>query len=471
MPKVKVADIIIEDRARVDLGDDYEQLKESIRDRGLINQICINKEDMTLVAGFRRLSCHKDLEIKKIEVKYYEDLTPIEKALLELEENIHKNLTWNEQANLRTKIHLLHQEVHGKAVKGHASNGWGIKDTATLLNISEATLSQDLKLNGIIDTVPDLVNIQSRRQALKAVDRIQEVAILTELAKRDAEDNEDEENHQVPYALHHGDAIKIIKDKLDDEVIDLVIFDPPWGIDIGEIASSRGPKGEKTSYKDDSEGTAIDLAAKLLPELYRVMKEDAHMYMFIGIQYKDFYIDMLTNYTAMETQLRTWKQIFPQWRETITILQNDLKEIQKERTWKFHVEVTPLIWVKEGGGYTDFDHKFMPRYETILFCSKGIKKQFNNAVSNVFEVNRPLTTERIHTQEKPIELIQQFINISSQPNEIVLDPCAGSFVTAIASTLNKRRSISIELDDTCFAKGLARVSGLLEIEEDEDETD
>ena len=459
MPKIPINKIIIGERAREDLGDDYEQLRDSINSRGLINRICVNKEDLSLVAGFRRLSCCKDLKWEEIEVKFYEDLSDIEKALLELEENIHKGLTWDEQAKQRTKIHNMFQEIHGKATRGHESSGWGLEDTARELNISAATLSQDIGLSGDMETFPDLTNIQSRRQALKAVTRIQEIAILSQLAKIDAE--EDGSDVQTPYTIYHGDAIKIIKEKIEKETIDLVIFDPPWGIGVDEIASARGPKGEKTSYGDDSEKTAVDLASQLLPELYHVMKEDAHMYMFVGIQYKDFYIDMLTNYSVMEWQLYIWKQIFPQWIGILKELEKELKTLQKLRSWKFHVEVSPLIWVKEGGGYTDFDHKFMPRYETILFCSKGIKKQFNEAVSNVFEVNRPLTTERIHTQEKPIELIQRFIKISTQPNEIILDPCAGSFSTTIAATLTKRRSIAIEKDEICYAKGLARVSGLL----------
>ena len=98
MPKVKLADIIIEDRARVDLGDDIDQLKDSIEARGLINAIVINKKDLNLIDGYRRLTCCQELGWKKIDVRFYEDLSDIEKALIELEANLHKTFTWNEQA-------------------------------------------------------------------------------------------------------------------------------------------------------------------------------------------------------------------------------------------------------------------------------------------------------------------------------------------------------------------------------------
>ena len=199
------------------------------------------------------------------------------------------------------------------------------------------------------------------------------------------------------------------------------------------------------------------------------MKEDAHMYMFIGVQYRDYYLDILTNFDTLLKRIDLWKMFFPEADKSLSAFKKEVEKAQKSRDWKFHVEEVPLIWVKEGGGYTDFEHKFMPRYEAVLFCSKGIKKRLNEVTSNVFEIQRPLTTERTHTQEKPLELIQKFIKVSTQPHEIVLDPCAGSFVTTVAATLLHRRSIAIDDDEICYVKGLSRVAGLLESGETEDD--
>jgi len=465
MPFIQISKIIITERARKELGDDYEQLKESIRLRGLFHPICISKEDLELVAGYRRLRCHIDLGLEKIEIKYKEDLTPIEKKLIELEENIHKELTWDEKAELRTQIHALQQEVYGKATRGHESTGWGLENTAQDLSVSTATLSQDLRLTRALEQIPELRGVASRRQALKAIDRLEEVALLTALANIDAEEGKDAVSKKQPYLLINGDARKEMPKRIDDEVVDLTIFDPPWGIDSHIIASSRGPKGEKMSYDDDTTTTALAIAFGLLPEIHRVMKPDAHMYMFIGIQYRELYYDFLTNFADFPLRIQTWKHFMPNLAKRLDQLGQEVEELSKKRAWSFHVEMVPLVWVKEGGGFTDFEHKFMPRYESILFCSKGQKKILNEVSSNVFEFRRPITTERIHTQEKPIDLIQKFIKMSSQPNEIVLDPCAGSFVTAVSATLLGRRSISIEKDKTAYVKGLQRVAGLVEAEE------
>jgi len=463
--KVKLKDIVVTDRARVELGDDFEDLKLSISKRGQISPILINRKDMQLVAGFRRLTCHQQLGLKTIEAKFSEDLNSIEKKLFELEENIHLELTWDEKAKIRMDIHNLHQELHGAAKKGHKGMGWGMKNTADLLGVSESTIMQDQNLIEAINILPGIKEISSRRQALKSLDKTKEIMILTEIARREAESSQ---AHSTPYVLICGDSFKYIKENIDEETIDLSIFDPPWGIDAHRIATSRGPRGEKTSYKDDTEETAIDLTKKLLPELYRVMKEDAHMYMFIGIQYKDLYIDILTNFEKSLERIEIMKQWYPSLQKILDQEIQVLQEMIQARSWKFHVEEVPLIWVKEGGGFTDFENKFMPRYETILFCSKGKVKPLNEVCSNVLEYNRPLTTERIHTQEKPIALIDKLIKISTQPNQIVLDPCAGSFTTTMAATLLGRRSIAIDNDKVCHAKGLARISGLVdELEEEE----
>jgi len=75
--KILINEIVIGDRSRVDMGEDMEQLQESIHKRGLINPICITKEKHELIAGFRRLTCCRNLGHTEIEVKFYEELSDL----------------------------------------------------------------------------------------------------------------------------------------------------------------------------------------------------------------------------------------------------------------------------------------------------------------------------------------------------------------------------------------------------------
>jgi len=425
--KVPLDKISVGDRARINLGD-IEKLQNSIEHQGLLHPLIID-DAFKLVAGFRRLSCCKNLGFKEIDVRLKKDLSDVEKKELELEENIHEALKWDEEASLRRDIHKLKQELYGKPVKGHVSDGWTLEDTAESLGVALGTLSQDITLANALDDFPKLKNFTSKRQAVKALTKAKETAILSELAKRDVKKSSLIKN--VPYLLHNGDAYKFLTEKVEDETIDLVIFDPPWGIDIDIIGSSRGLSGDKTSYYDDSAFSAKGLMEQLLPELYRVMKPNTHMYIFFALEHYQYLLDSLAPY--------------------------------------FSVRKSPLIWVKEGGGFTDFEVRFMPRYETILFCNKGLRR-LNSACSDVLNFNRPLSVERMHTQQKPVELLQQLIRLSTQFNEIVLDPCAGSFSSIVASTLLGRRSIGIEKDVDAYNKGLEWIKGV-EIKEKEEDND
>lgn len=447
--QITIDDIKIVDDRRVDLGD-IESLQGSIERIGLLNAILINKKDNSLVSGYRRLTSHKNLGLKKIRAKYYQDLTEMERKVITLEENLHEKLHWYEQAKLRDEIHALQVELKGSAVKGHDSEGQSLQETADMLGVSVSTISQDISLVETAKIAPLLTKFSSKRQALKSISKLKEMAILTELAKREAEDSIKLSDIRQPYSIFNTKGVSYIKEKVDDEVFDLVIFDPPWGIDADKIASARGPRGEKVFY-DDSEGESRDLCKELLPELYRVMKPSTHMYMFAGYQYVRYWTNILTN--IVET-------VQPDWTIKAEVM-------EKGRNWKFDVRPIPLIWTKEGGGFTDFDYKFMPRYEVVLFCTKG-SRPLNYPVSDVFDKARPATTERIHPHEKPIELIKEFIKISSHPNELVLDPTMGSGVTVVAALTSGRRAIGIEKDSEMFLKAQDWIRGFSSKEEDDD---
>jgi len=414
--KVPIDSITISKRARTDLGD-LTELKASIARRGLLNSILVSKNDMELVGGMRRLTCCKELGIVEVDIKYYEDLTEADKKEIELEENLHKEFTWFEKASLRKEIHELKVIQYGKAVKGHESKGWSFEDTAESLGISIGTLSQDIALVEAAEYLPKIKDFVAKRQALKLLVKAKETILLSELARRAANEVES----TSPYMLHFGDAVNFLHDKIPDNSVDMTIFDPPWGIDADTLLASRGLSGEKPDYKDDVD-TAKKVTRDLVPELYRVMKDDTHMYLFFAYEHKEFIEDLV-------------------------------------RSAGFQIRIPPLIWIKSGGGFTDFEVKFMPEYEHILFCSKGLRR-ISYPCSDTFPVPRPSSTERIHPQQKPVALLQQFIRLSTVANEVVLDPCTGSGSSIVASTLAGRRSIGVELVEVTYNAALEWIRGV-----------
>lgn len=84
--KIKISEIKISERVRVDDGD-IQRLAESIERLGLINPITVTAEKK-LLAGYRRLQAVKLLGWDEVECTVLNPATEIEKLRIEAEENI-----------------------------------------------------------------------------------------------------------------------------------------------------------------------------------------------------------------------------------------------------------------------------------------------------------------------------------------------------------------------------------------------
>lgn len=145
-----------------------------------------------------------------------------------------------------------------------------------------------------------------------------------------------------------------------------------------------------------------------------------------------------------------------------------------------------IIWNKLAGGIPS-NFRFGKKYQIIAFFTKGKKPlTFNNLryeppllamhkyeretgmyLTDIWDDIRELTSgyfaggeairtkngkyfteegERFHKQQSPIELLTRIILTSSNVGDYVLDPFAGTGVTAIVANQLKRNSISIEID-------------------------
>lgn len=65
--------------------------------------------------------------------------------------------------------------------------------------------------------------------------------------------------------------------------------------------------------------------------------------------------------------------------------------------------------------------------------------------------------DKRHPTEKPVELVQEFIELSSGEGGIVLDPFVGSGTTAVAAIRTRRRFIGFEINEEFFKTAERRV--------------
>jgi site-specific DNA-methyltransferase (adenine-specific) len=84
----------------------------------------------------------------------------------------------------------------------------------------------------------------------------------------------------------------------------------------------------------------------------------------------------------------------------------------------------------------------------------------NSSPTNLLEFGFRKNEKRIHEAQKPLDLIEYLIKLTTRENQIVLDPFMGSGTTAIAAKKLNRNFIGFEANPEYHAKSLERIDGI-----------
>ncbi len=212
-----------------------------------------------------------------------------------------------------------------------------------------------------------------------------------------------------------GDSITQVKE-LPDNSVDLLLTDPPYGVEYkskSEIINSHFGKLEG----DD------DRAPLILSETLRVvhpkLKDNSHVYIFCS-----------------------W-QIYPAF-EAIVSAYFSIKNM--------------LVWEKNNWTAGDTSASYAYIHECIIFAQKGRRPLNGRRDASVLRFDRvPEYAGRVHPTQKPLPLLEYLIEKSTQPGEMVLDPFAGSASTCVAARNKGRKYFGIELSEQWYRVGLERL--------------
>lgn len=212
--------------------------------------------------------------------------------------------------------------------------------------------------------------------------------------------------------IYNEDCIDGMK-SIPDESIDLIVTDPPYL--IGYSRHDKKSRFSKQIKNDDNP----ELVKEYIHECYRILKNDAACYMF-------------TNYKTVD-----WFKI-------------ELEKIG------FNVK-NIIVWDKERNGMGDLKTTFGYSYEFLFFVSKGQPKIRGKRIPDVWKFPRVPSKCQIHQNQKPVELIKQCIEKSSDRGAIIFDGFMGSGTTAIACLDTGRRYIGYELDRHYYEMAMNRI--------------
>ena len=259
--EVAIKDIKVGNRFRKTF-EGIVELAASISTVGQIEPIIID-ENNNLIAGERRLKAFVLLKRETIEVKIIEKLDDYQKKEIELEENIQRHaFTWQEEVAAKAELHKLKEKIYGTATRGHEKpSSWNISDTAKLLGESPGTISMDLQLARGMGGFPEFFKEKSKTVAFKKMKQLQERALNEELARRMG---------QTTAITHpeiiNGNCLDEMQ-KMESNSVDLILTDPPYGIDIDNAQTYKRLTMSDTNFID-SDFETYDLLDKTFNEFY-----------------------------------------------------------------------------------------------------------------------------------------------------------------------------------------------------------
>jgi ParB/RepB/Spo0J family partition protein len=417
--------IICEGRAREDLGD-LEELKSSIREKGIIQPITLDS-NLNLLAGGRRFTACLELGIPSIPAIIRNDVTELDAKEIELIENIHrKDFTWQERARLTAEIDNLYRAK---------DPNWSQRRTADLTDASIGAVNKDLQLAKAMEAIPELAEAKTADDAFKIIKKIEEGALVAELRRR--QDQHIVTNHAnvkgvdqgVATALKEADANYRISDvftgmkKLKDNGhISIIECDPPYGIDLNmQKAGKDSVTTTVEGYQEVHEDAYAGFLEKLAGELYRVAGKDCWLVFWFG---------------------PTWQQ-----------------EVQQQlRKAGWLVDEIPAIWVKPNGQTMQPELYYARCYEPFYLCRKGKPVMAERGRSNVFNFTGAST--KYHPTQRPVALIEEIFSTLSTGMDTVFVPFLGSGATLRACYNAGLKGFGFDLD------GKYKDKFMLAVEED-----
>lgn len=236
-----------------------------------------------------------------------------------------------------------------------------------------------------------------------------------------------------------GDSTKLedIKKIAQPGSIDLVVTDPPYGVDYG------GKKTLREKIKNDKFDKDADFL-KFLEDAFKTMKEllkpGGAFYIWHADSKKFIFLNALRNAELEERQNLMWIK------NTITLTRSDYQ-------WKH--EPCLYGW-KEGAAHyfiSDFTNSTaFDDVPSLTQMSKEELKEYAKKLLGIIEEGTTILREdkplsnTLHPTMKPVPLIAKQIKNSSRKGETVLDLFGGSGTTLIAAEQTGRKARLVELD-------------------------
>ena len=249
------------------------------------------------------------------------------------------------------------------------------------------------------------------------------------------------------FVLYNDNSLNMLAE-LPENSIDMIFADPPYNLSNGGfsvhagrmVSVNKGDWDKSKGFKDD-----YDFHYKWLEACRRVLKPEGTLW--VSGTYHSIY-------------------------QCGHVLQ----------ALGYHI-LNDIAWFKPNASPNLSCRFFTASHETIIWARKDKKAKhtFNYSamkegvwpedalkkpglqMRSVWSMGTPRPDEKIHGKhptQKPLSLLRRIVLASTNKGDIILDPFTGSSTTGIASILNKRKFIGVDMETKYLDLSIKRFSDL-----------
>ena len=236
------------------------------------------------------------------------------------------------------------------------------------------------------------------------------------------------------------DCIEGAKDNIDSNSIDLIITDPPYGIDGDKLHRhyNRDEKYIVDGYVEIPAEQYSDFSRQWIKQAERILKPGGSIYIVSGYTNLYHILDALNSTQLEEINHIIWKYNFGVYTQ------------KKYISSHYHI----LFYQKPGGERT---FNLYSRYGHNEKDEKGGSLNYQDR-EDVWIINREYKPGQTKNKnELPKKLLIKILQYSSNPGELVCDLFMGGFSTAEVAIGLKRKFIGFEISESIFQSGVERI--------------
>ena len=397
-------------------AEEFKQLEENILKDGIRDPLVL--WNGYLIDGHNRyqIAFKHGLEYKTID-KEFEDESQVKEWMINNQFG-RRNLSNYQRSVLALELESVFSKRAKENLKLSDGKGKQIsaevkvdpietrKELAKVANVSHDTIAKVKKIQAV--ATPEVkaqlstgeVSINQVYQDIKKEEKKEEYKASVLKTRIETIINEN---------IKNGDSLEILE-TLEDGCIDIVLTDPPYGINYVSNRSIYDESITKRGLLNDKKDEAFDLLDKVCEVLSRKTAINSHLYFFCSWSVFSSFENIISKYFTIKT---------------------------------------PIIWDKGNKGSGDLDNDWGNQTEIIIYCVKG-KKLVNLRRGNLINIPRLHTSKMIHPTQKPNDLLKQILEVSATKGDFIVDPFMGSGSTIKVSNEMGFKSLGIELDNEMF---------------------